>query len=193
MFFSRRSVLHFACSMEQQPSHPDAWLAIRRPLLVAFVFGCAVSLMTSGRLSLRLVAPATLYWTFVPLLEIAGLAAVWPWKRSPVSFARAIDLFFVGNTPWSLWLCAFAAAWAFFPPARVYAWTGNFWPWYAPALAVALWSACLDFRFFRDIPGRTPARACRDLALQRFIAWTGGIVWFMGPPAWQVFASRFRL
>ena len=75
---------------------------------MAAVFGCAVSLMTSGRLSLRLAAPATLYWSFLPLLEIAGLAAVWPWKRSPISFARAIDLFFVSNTPWSLWFTAFA-------------------------------------------------------------------------------------
>jgi hypothetical protein len=89
--------------------HSSAWLAIRRPLLVAFVFGCAISLMTSGRLSLRLVAPATLYSSFVPLLEIAGLAVVWPWRQSPLSFARAIDLFFVSHTPWSLWLCAFAA------------------------------------------------------------------------------------
>src|ERR1035441_1306513 len=128
--------------MAQQPPHSGVWLAIRRPLLVAAVFGCAVSLMTSGRLSLRLAAPATLYWTFVPLLEIAGLAAVWPWKRSPVSFARGIDLFFVSNTPWSLWLCGFAGIWAFFPPALVIAWTENPWPWYAPALAVGLWSAC---------------------------------------------------
>ena len=186
-------MLHFAYSMAQQLPHSSAWLALRRPLLVAFVFGCAVALMTSGRLSLRLVAPATLYWSFVPLLEIAGLAAVWPWKRSPVSFARAIDLFFVSNTAWSLWLCAFAAVWAFFPPARVFAWAGNSRPWYALGLAVALWSACLDFRFFRDIPGRTPARACRDLAVQRFIAWTGGVVWFMGPAAWQVAAARFGL
>jgi len=179
--------------MAQPPSHPDAWLAIRRPLLVAVVLGCAVSLMTSGRLSLRLAAPATLYWTFVPLLEIAGLAAVWPWKRSPVSFARAIDLFFVSNTPWSLWFTAFAALWALFPPARVFAWTGNPWPWYASALAVGLWCARLDFRFFRSVPGRTPARACRDLAVQRFIAWTGGVAWFMGPAAWQVVASRVGL
>ena len=179
--------------MPQQPSHPHAWLAIRRPLLTAFVFGCVASLITSGRLSLRLVAPATLYWTFVPLLEVAGLAAVWPWKRSPVSFARAIDLFFANNTPWSLWLCAFAAVWAFFPPALVFAWTRNSWPWYASALAVGVWCAWLDFRFFREMPSHTPARACRDLAVQRFIAWTGGIVWFMGSAAWQVFASRFGL
>ena len=179
--------------MAQQPPHSNAWLAIRRPLLVAVVFGCAVSLMTSGRLSFRLAAPATLYWTFVPLFEIAGLAAVWPWKRSKISFARAIDLFFGNNIPWLLWFTAFAAAWAFLPPARMFAWSGNPRPWYASALAVGLWCAWLDFRFFREIPGRTPARACRDLAVERFIAWTGGVAWFMGPAAWQVVASRFGL
>jgi len=186
-------MLHFAYSMVQPPSHAGAWLAIRRPLLVAVVFGCAVSLMTSGRLSLRLATPATLYWSFVPLLEIAGLAAVWPWKRSPVSFARVIDLFFVSNFAWSLWFTAFAALWAFFPPARVFAWTASPWPCYASAMAVGLWCAWLDFRFFRTVPGRTPVLACRDLAVQRFIAWTAGVIWFMGSAAWQVVASRVGL
>jgi hypothetical protein len=35
-------------------------LTLRRPLLFAFIFGCAVSLFTSGRLTLRLAGPATL-------------------------------------------------------------------------------------------------------------------------------------
>src|ERR1017187_10115962 len=131
--------------MAQQPPHSNAWLAIRRPLLVAAVFGCAVSLMTSGRLSLRLAAPATLYWSFVPLLEIAGLGAVWPWKRSPISFARAIDLFFVSNTPWSLWFTAFAGLSPLFSPVRVFARPGNPGPVFAAAMAVGLGFAPLDF------------------------------------------------
>jgi len=74
--------------MAQPPPHSGAWLAIRRPLLVALVFGCAVSLITSGRLSLRLVAPATLYWSFVLLLEsCAGFTNA---PRSPPSAPRTI-------------------------------------------------------------------------------------------------------
>ena len=160
---------------------------------MAVVLGCAVSLMTSGRLSLRLAAPATIYWSFIPVLQISGLAAVWPWKRPRISFSHAIHRFFRSHTPWSLWLCAFAAVWAFFPPARVFAWTENKWPWYGSALAVALWSARLDYRFFRRVSGRKPAGAFRDLAVQRGIAWIGGAVWFMAPAAWQVVAVRFGL
>jgi len=43
------------------------WLAVRRPLALALFLGCAVSLMASGTLTLRLALPAALYWTFIPL------------------------------------------------------------------------------------------------------------------------------
>jgi hypothetical protein len=149
--------------------------------------------MTSGRLSLRLAAPAALYWSFVPLLQIAALAVVWPWKGSKVSFARAIDCFFASQDPWSLWLCAFAAIWALIPPVRVFSWTQNPWFWYAPAMAVGLWTAWLDYGFFRSISQRSFLRACCDLAMERAIVWTAGIACFMGSAAWQVVASRFGL
>src|SRR5437763_17006530 len=71
------------------------WFA--RPLLVLLVFGCAVSLMTSGRLTLRLALPAMVYASFVPLLEMASLGAV---CRGRLPFRRAVDLFFVGHAPW---------------------------------------------------------------------------------------------
>jgi len=29
--------------------------------------------------------------------------------------------------------------------------------------------------------------------VQRFIAWTAGVIWFMGSAAWQVVASRVGL
>ena len=89
--------------LAQAPVSGSAWLAWRRPLLTAFILGCGVSLITSGRLTLRLVGPATIYWSFVPLLEIAPLAALplaalWR-RRQPVSFPRAIDLCFTGHGP----------------------------------------------------------------------------------------------
>jgi hypothetical protein len=157
------------------------------------VLGCAVSLMTSGRLSLRLALPAAIYWSIAPLLQIAGLAAVWPWKRRELSFARGIDGFFASQTLWSFWLCGFAGVWAFFPAARVFSWTDNPWFWYIPALVVAFCTAWLDYRFFRTVAGRTPARAFRDLAIERAIVWPLLVVVFMGSGAWQVVASRFGL
>jgi hypothetical protein len=166
---------------------------VRRPLLAAIVLACAVSLMTSGRLSLRLAASAALNWSFVPLLQIAGLAAVWPWKRAPLPFAEAIDRFFASQTIWSLWLCAFTGVWAFVPTGQAYTWTTNIWYWYGPAIAVGLAAAWVDYRFFRAVSGRGAVDAVRDLAVERAIVWTFGIAWFVGPSAWQVIAARLGL
>ena len=162
-------------------------------MFVAFVFGCAASLMTSGRMAVRLVGPATVYWTCVPLFEILGLAAVWRRKRSPVSFSRAVDLFLVGHGPWLLWLVAFAAMWAFISPIEVFEWRRTSWLWYSSALAVALWSGYIDFRFFRRVLARSPAGAGRDLMLQRAISWIGLAAWFVGPAAWSEALSRLGL
>jgi hypothetical protein len=58
--------------LAQQRSDGGRWLALRRPLLVAFVFGCTMSLITSRRLTLRLVCVAT-----DPSLRSAGRAVFW--------------------------------------------------------------------------------------------------------------------
>jgi hypothetical protein len=149
--------------------------------------------MTSGRLSLRLAVPAAIYWSFVPLLQIAALAVVWPRKRSEHSFAQAIDRFFASQIPWSLWLCLFAALWGFLPPALVFSWTQNPWWWYGPALAVGLWAAWLDYGFFRTVSRRTPVLAIRDLVIERAIVWSAGLSLFLISSGTQVLASRFGL
>ena len=148
--------------------------------------------MTSGRLSLRLVAPATLYAAFIPLAEIAGLALVWR-RRDALPFARTIDLFFRSHMPPLLWLLLFAAIWGFLPtPAAIY-WTALPWARQLPILLFLLWSALLDFRFFRRILSRRPLHAATSLVLQRAVAWSLGIAWFVGPAAWQAIAAKVGL
>jgi hypothetical protein len=61
--------------------------------------------MATGSVTARLVLPATVYWSFVPLVQIAGLAVVFR-KRLD---AATIDAYFAGHGPWLLWLAAFAA------------------------------------------------------------------------------------
>jgi hypothetical protein len=46
----------------------------RRPLLLAFVLGCGVSLLASGRFTLRLVVDGTISFAFVPLCELVAFA-----------------------------------------------------------------------------------------------------------------------
>src|SRR5262245_57713598 len=162
---------------------------MRRPLLVAFVLGCAVSLMTSGRLTLRLAAPATVYWSFIPLLGIAGLALV---ARRRMS-ARLVDEFFAGYLPWVLWLTAFSGVWAFLPPVDAFGHSGYPFVWELAAVVAAAWAGFLDFRFSRRMLQRTTRGALVDVLLQRLIGWTGALAIFVWPAATQVLASRLGL
>jgi hypothetical protein len=169
------------------------WVALRRPLLVAFVFGCAISLMDSGRLTLRLALPASIYWMFVPLLEIVSLFAASRAARRTRPWQRTIDLFFQGHAPWLLWLIAFSAYWAFLPTVTAFTWPGRDRVWLYSAGLVAAWSAYVDFRFFRAALACTRRQAVRDLLLQRILSWTAALAIFLGPPGYQVIASRLGL
>jgi hypothetical protein len=155
----------------------EHWLA--RPLFVAFVLGCSVSVMTSGRLTLRLLLPAMLYATFVPMLQIAALAVC----RGRLPFRKAVGLFFVGHAPWSLWVIGSAALWGLLPTTAMYPHAGM---WKETALVILAWSAYIDFCFFRDVVG---GAAIRRLAVQRVLCWLPGLAIFVAPAGWQVVAS----
>lgn len=102
------------------------------------------------------------WWSFVPLVETGALAAVCWSDRRILSFTRAIDLFFTGHGPWSLWLIGFSAIWSFFSPATAVSLTRAVWLYGASAIVI-LWSAYIDFCFFRFVLGRNRTRAGRDL------------------------------
>jgi hypothetical protein len=167
----------------------SAWIAIRRPLLVAFVLGCSISLMTTGRLTLRIAGPATLSWSYIPILEIIALAAVCGRRLR----AETIDLFFEGHRAWLLWVIAFAALFAFVPAPEVIARTGFPWIWYISAILVVLWSGYVDFGFSRRVLERTRFAALRDVVVQRLIVWSAVFVIFVWPAGVQVVASSLGL
>ncbi|MGC9949942.1 MAG: hypothetical protein ABSF64_26540 [Bryobacteraceae bacterium] len=174
--------------LAQQPAGRDSrWLGWRKPLLVAFILGCTMSLIASARLTLRLAGPATTYWSFVPLAEIAALAAVWRRGRT-LSFRRTVDLFFAGHGPWLFWLIGLCAIWCFVPPIQAFVFT-TVWLYGAGAMAI-VWSAYIDFCFFRFVMDRAPARAGRDLLLHRLISWTLIIAIFGGPAIPPEIAGR---
>jgi hypothetical protein len=144
-------------------------------------------------MTLRLAGPATLYWFFVPLFEVASLAAVWKWARRPVSFSRASDLFLAGQGPVLLWLVAFSAIWASVPLTHVLVWWGHRWVWYGSAMLMLAWSGRNDYWFFRCVLERSPAEAIRLLVLQRLVCWTGVVLFFLASSAWTVVASGMGL
>jgi hypothetical protein len=156
----------------------SCWLP--RPLFTAWLFGCVVSLLISGSLTLARVVPAAITWSWVPLFEILALAAVWKMSPRPIPFACAVDRFCAGNAPWWLWLIVFGAFWYRFSIAV----------WLAAAAVVAVWSAILDYRFFR-LALASPAPA-RDLLAERAVAWTPAILLFGGSSLWPGLLERLK-
>src|SRR4051812_37172619 len=111
------------------------WLTLRRPLGIALILGCSISLMTSARLTLRLAIPAAIYWSFVPLCELAGLAAVCRGRLKPA----IVDTYFRSTTVALSWVIAFSAAFAFLPTPQIINSSGFFRGWYVLASAALLW------------------------------------------------------
>jgi hypothetical protein len=177
--------------LARQPARAGIWLAVKRPLFLAFLLGCTISLVTSPGLSLRLAAGATIYWSFVPLAGIASLIAVCRRNRNGLPLARAIDLYFSGQGPWALWLIGLGAIWSFLPPARAFAVSNPFWLYGAASVAI-VWSGWIDFCFFRLVLRRGRAGAWGGLLLQRLISWSLVILIF-GAPAIPPEIARLKL
>jgi hypothetical protein len=169
------------------------WIAIRRPLRMAIVLGCAMSLMTEGRITLRLAVPAAIYWSFIPLFQAACLILSYRQARPEIPLARAIDLAFAGATPWLLWLTAYTSIWVFLPPAGGYTWSNRHEIWYSLAACAALWSAYIDFHYFRVIFGKTAASAGGTILWHRFVCWALGLSIFVLSAGWQTVAERLGL
>jgi len=111
-------MLHPAASYEQLAgvsASETRIAALRRPLFVAFLLGCMVSLIASQRLTFRHVAGGAISASCILVGQIAALAVLCGRERG-LSFWRAIDLFFMGYGPWSLWILGVSAIWAFASP-----------------------------------------------------------------------------
>jgi hypothetical protein len=164
----------------------NAWIAIKRPALLAFFLGCTISFLTTRTLTLRLIVPSMIYWSFVPLIEIAALAVVRERDRQDIPFPEFIDLFFKGYSPWLLWLVGVCAVWSLFQPSsKSFDWTVSI-VWLLGGVATAIaWSLYIDFCFFRSVMRRSRTRAMRELAIQRLIAWPLIMVVVAAPTIWS--------
>ena len=174
-----------------QEQRSGAWVLVRRPLLLAFVCGCTVSLLASGRLGARLIVDGAVSFAFVPLFEMAALAIVYRLGPRRIPFARAVDLFFVANAPWLLWMIAFGVLrcvqtpmQATSPPAAL------MWILEASLVPIAAWSAYIDVQFFREVLPRPAGSPVRDVFLQRAVGWPSTIVYFLGYAIWPEVVAR---
>ena len=153
-----------------RPRGAGAWMAARRPLFVALVLGCVVSILTAGSVTLRIVGPATIYWAFVPFVETLVLAAIVLGRPRRMSFSAVVDTFFTGHATWTLFLIAAATA-LLVTPARLIWSLLTTWALVA-MVVVIVWSAYVDFCFFRHLLDRSRASSWRSVLLHRLLTWT---------------------
>jgi len=140
--------------------------ALRRPLLAAAVIGVSVSIGATGRASPALVAATTVTWSYIVLLQLAiAVPLIAGGARRTVGLARAVDLFFAGHAPWSLFALV-AAAWAPSPAGR------PMWPLVvAFVLPIAL-TPRIVAAFFAEVFGLERHAARRMTIVHQTITWT---------------------
>ena len=151
------------------------WLLARRPLLLALVLGFGISLIVTGRFTVRLIADGALSFAFVPLAELAGFALVYRFGHRTLSFAEAVDGFFAGNTPWLWWLLGIMTATVVLPVLQH---GGLLAPLLLASPIPIVLSVRHDLRFFRDALGATRGRARIDVSLQRIVSWSAATAYF---------------
>jgi hypothetical protein len=128
------------------PGDESVWAAARRPCLVALIQGVAISMAATESVALPVVASVTAYWAPAVLVQVvAALVLIHSGPRPArhVPLARALDLFFLGHAPWSLWLLLSAGVMVLAPSVSMLRWivmAGMIVPAAATARIVAAFS-----------------------------------------------------
>lgn len=148
------------------PAH-TSWLhALERPALVAMIVGTSITLSSAGRVPLGLVLMGVLCWAFVPVLQllvgaiISGIAG-----SRRISLVRSIELLFMAQLPWSLWVLVMTGLTAF---TRVHQ------PLAAQVLSLlvpGVWTTRIVFIFCRTALGCAPGRARLLTAAHQAMTW----------------------
>jgi hypothetical protein len=153
-------------ALVRTPAPASVLTALRRPLLVAAVLGVSVAITATGRATPALVASTTLAWSYVVVLQLAIAVSVLarPAKRS-IGLARAVDLFFAGHAPWSLF-ALIVAAWR---PSSA-GWP--VWPLEAFAIVPAVLTVRIVAAFFSEVLALEARAAMRLTIAQQALTWT---------------------
>ena len=165
--------------LARAPGRGTALTALRRPLLVAVVIGVFEAMSATGHVTPSLAASTILCWSFVVMLQAAiGLGLIAGAAQRTVGIARALDLYFAGHAPWSLFLLA-AAAWAPSPLGRPL----------TPVLVAILVPLILTPRivsaFFREVLEMDPREAFARTVVQQALTWVSFFILFGTAVAWM--------
>jgi hypothetical protein len=153
---------------------------LRRLAMIVLVIAVMSPIMAVQRVTVGLVATAALSWSFVLALQtIVALAVIASAPARKVATLDALDLWFAGHVPYSLWMvCAFGLMAAMT--------TGRDRLLIASAVVPAIWTAFIVSAFCRTVLGTTASGARWRAAAHvvgiwsmtaSYIAWAAG-GWF---------------
>jgi hypothetical protein len=130
------------------------WRAlVTRPAWVALVIGAFVTLSNTGELLPTLWLGSLITWTWAPLLQMAIATPLIVVGRAiggrrDLPLSSALDLFFLGHAPWSLWLMGTGALLATRLPDAALA---GVLPILTAAIVPVAWTMVILFAFFRTV------------------------------------------
>ena len=159
---------------------PAPWLALRRPALVLLVIAVSVSIASVHQITLSLLLTTAAAWGAILVIQIAIGAVVIASARSRrVGFAHALDLWFAGHLPYSLWILMLPIL-TVVPVATPHEVMG------LSVVVPLVWTTSIVSAFCRVVLGLSPAAARRRVALHLvLVVCVGGavVVWAAGGPA----------
>ena len=142
-----------------------AWRMLRRPLVVLIVIATAVPIMAVQRITLGLLASSIASFGFVVLIQmVVGAALIASARSRRAALPRALDLWFAGHVPYSLWLLTVAAAFSVAPWASLDLFI-------ALAAIPAAWTAVIVAAFCRQVLGSSTAGARWRAAAHFIVMW----------------------
>lgn len=141
---------------------------LRRPLVIAVVIGTAVSIMAVQRVTLGLLAASTISFLFLVVIQaLVGALVIVSVPSRRLSMTRALDLWFAGHAPYSVWLLTVAAIFAALPWASL---DGLI----LLAAIPAAWTALIVSAYCRTVLGTSRAGGRWRAALHFLLIWAIG-------------------
>ncbi len=156
----------YARAMRQLPPN-TLGTALRRPALIALVFGSVAAMLTTDHIDPTLLLDTTLSWSFVVAIQLFGaIALIRSSSRKSVATKPAIDLCFAANGPWLLWMLAITA-WAVATPPLARPMQMVF----LSAIIPAIWTPFIVFAFCRTVLGDSTLAALGKTTVHQAAMW----------------------
>jgi hypothetical protein len=158
------------------------WRALERPAVVLLIVGVVVPVMALQRVTIGVVATAALSWSFVLAIQsLTGAAVIASVPARSIDATRALDLWFAGHLPFSLWLLV-TAGWVAMSASM------SMEVLVLSAVVPSVWTAIIVSAFCRTVLGTTRNGGRWRAAGHSMATWGVGLSYI----AWAV-GGWFRL